>query len=127
MNIIKHFKKKMKCKGGFLGTLATIGAAVGVGSAVAGTAGFGAAALVGGGTLLAGGLALGSLGKSLFGKGPELPSLSAPPATPSFEEAQGTSLEEQRNKLRGKSKTVLTSNNLLATQGETTQKTLLGN
>jgi hypothetical protein len=130
MNILKHFKKKMKCKGGFIGTSIAIGSAILGGTLAGGAALTGAAALgaglVGGATLLAGGLAIGSLAKGVFGGGGDVGSPAGLPASPSFEEAQGTSLEEQRDNLRGKSKTNLSSNNLLTTEGNTSQKTLLG-
>jgi hypothetical protein len=91
--------------------------------ALAGSTGL--AATVGAGTLLAGGLGIAGLAKGLFSS-PDTPEVPALPAAPSFEDTQGTSLEEQRENLRGKSKTTLTSNNLLATDGDTEKKTLLG-
>lgn len=119
MTILKHFRKKMRCKRGFIGTAIAIGGALGV-------AGGGLAAGLAGGALLgAGALGIGSLLTGGFGGGSGL-ELPAAPATPSFEEAQGTSLEEQRQNLRRKSRTTLTSPNLLETQGDVAQKTLLG-
>lgn len=107
--------------------LAPIGFAAGVGTAATATAaatGVGAASLVGGGLLAGGALSLLGAVKGAFGdKTPDLPAL---PTTPTIAQAEGTSLEEQRDILRRKSKTTLTSPNLLATQGEAEKKTLLG-
>jgi hypothetical protein len=105
--------------------LVPIGAAVATGLGATGTA----ATLIGGATTIGLGFGLAKAGTSLLGGlfgGGEAPQVPAAPTAPSFEEAQGTSLEEQREKLRGKSKTTLTSNNLLSTAGETEKKTLLG-
>ena len=79
-------------------------------AAIGGAAFFGAKTLLGG----------------LTGGSSSLPAPAALPATPSFEEAQATSLEEQRDILRRKSRTDFTTTNLLATASESEQKTLLG-
>ena len=124
---------KLNNESGFFGTLIAIGSAILGGGLAGGALLSGGAALgaglIGGATLLAGGLAITGLARSVFGgSGQEaLPSAPAAlPAAPTFEEAQRTSLEEQRDVLRRKSRTTLTTTNLLETTGETTKKTLLG-
>jgi len=99
----------------FVGTLGTsVASSLGIaGPITAGTAGTIGAATLAGGTFAAfkGTQALGSLlTKGLGLQQPQLPAIPpTPTAPPTFEQAQGTSIEEQRKNLRRKSNTILTS------------------
>lgn len=131
MRIFNHLRKRLSNNKGLVGTSIAIGSAVLGGTLAGGAALTGAAALgaglVGGATLLTAGLGVAQLAGGLFGGGQDsFQSPGALPAAPTFEEAQGTSLEEQRENLRRKSQTTLTDPNLLETAQPTEKKTLLG-